>query len=158
MHHQNKKHKADHFYNFCITALGMKDHFFEWKGVASDAKRQPYYDAWNRIPELSSASEIANTTKHAVLRERKSGVLRRSRTSRIRPSTSGVANVYIDGRGNVKIVNNPRAPSITVEFEGGRRFGLYEFMDSIVKYWHGYLLEQGVPLKRQQARTLYGEA
>lgn len=136
----------------------MKEHFFEWKGVAPGARREPYYDAWNRIPELSAASEIANAAKHAVLREPRSGVTKRPRTSRIRPSTSGVANVYIDEPGNVKIVNNPRAPSITVEFEGGQRFSLYQFMDTIVKYWHDYLSQHGVPLQRQQARTLYGEA
>jgi hypothetical protein len=157
-HHRNRTHKADHFYNFCITALAMKDHFLEWKGAVSKATRQPYYDAWNAIPELVAASEIANTTKHAVLRESKSGTLRMARTSRIRPSTSSVADIYTDGRGNFKIVKNPRGPSITIEFDGQRRFELYQFMDSLVKYWRGFLSHEGVPIKRQQARTLYGEA
>ncbi len=30
-HHRHLSHKADHFYNFCVTALALKDHFFEAK-------------------------------------------------------------------------------------------------------------------------------
>lgn len=157
-HHNNRAHKADHFYNFCITALALKDHFFEWKGIVTKAAKQPHYDAWSSIAELVAACEIANTSKHAVLRESKSGALKTPKTSRVRASTSSVVNIYTDGNGKFEIVKNARAPSISIEFEGSRRFDLYEFMESIVKYWRGYLTEQGVPLKRQRARTLYGDA
>ena len=68
-----------------------------------------------------------------------------------------MVNIYTDGNGNFEFVKNARAPSISIEFEGRRRFDLYELMESIVKYWRGYLTEQGVPLKRQRARTLYGD-
>ena len=68
-HHRNFTHKADHLYNFCVTAHAMKDHFFEAKNVTAMSEKQSYNKTWNEFPELVAASEIANSAKHFVLRE-----------------------------------------------------------------------------------------
>lgn len=157
-HHQNRTHKADHFYNFCITAQALRDHFFEAKNLHTSVARKPYHDTWSGVPELAAADEIANTTKHAALRERKTQALKSPRTRAVRPSTSEVVTILQNAKGELKAVPNPHAPSITVVDESGRRFELYEFMDAVVKYWQSFLRGEGFRVRRQQGRTLYGGA
>ncbi len=156
-HHRHRVHQADHFYNFCITAHALKDHFFEWKGFLSgDPQRKPYYAIWDAIPELVAATEIGNTTKHFVLRERKANQPKNTKTSKVRHSVSAAAEIYINDAGELKVVRNPGAPSITIELATRQRFGLYDFMGSVVKFWEGFLKREGMKVKRQRARVLYG--
>lgn len=158
-HHSNHVHKADHFYNFCVTSLAMKDHFFEWKGISptknEEAQRKPYYDFWNAIPELLAASEIANSMKHFVLRH-PNGNQKATKTKLVRRSRTSVTHAYVSNAGSIKIVRDRNAPSITLEFEGGEKFKLYEFMDTVVRQWQNFLLAEGVPIKKQKTFHLYG--
>lgn len=66
-------HKADHFFNFCVTASSMRDYVLEHLTVQSAAQRQTHYDAWARVPALVTATEIANLSKHFTLRDRRVG-------------------------------------------------------------------------------------
>ena len=58
--------KADHFYNFCITANAMRDYFFERMGMGDkkDRRRTLYTEEWKRNPFIAAAYDIANTAKH----------------------------------------------------------------------------------------------
>jgi hypothetical protein len=157
-HHRHRVHKADHFYNFCITALALKDYFFEWKGLlAGDPKRKPYYSAWDAIPELVAAAEIANTTKHFVLREKRTNLPKSTKTSKVRNSVSMVAEVYVTESGELKVVKNTRAPSITIELGARQKFRLYDFMDTLVKFWETFLRNEGIKIKKQRPKVFYGE-
>ena len=67
-----------------------------------------------------------------------------------------VARVYVNEAGEMKVVRDSRAPSITIELGGRRKFKLYDFMDTIVKSWTAFLRKEGVSLKPQRSRVLYG--
>jgi hypothetical protein len=156
-HQSHRLHKADHFYNFCITALALKEHFFEWKGITAKSGKEPYYRVWSNVDELVAASEIANSAKHFVLRDSKTGGPKTTRTASLRPSRGTVVHVLTNDQGELRLVKDSRASSLTVEFEGNREFRLYEFMTEVVKYWRQFLTAEGVPLRAQTSLQLYGE-
>src|SRR5436309_448515 len=66
-------HKADHFFNFCVTAASMRDYTLEHLKKTTPAQKRPYYANWSGVPALVAAAEIANSTKHFVLRDRATG-------------------------------------------------------------------------------------
>jgi hypothetical protein len=45
-HQRDRIHKADHFYNFCITAHSLRDYFLEHAGCISDDARRPFEQQW----------------------------------------------------------------------------------------------------------------
>ena len=160
-HHPNHVHKADHFYNFCVTSNAMKDHFFEWKGIIGptkneEAQRKRHHDSWKAMPELQAASEIGNSMKHFVLRDKRTGNPISPRTQLVRKTRTSVAHVFVNAKGEGKVIRDSYFPSITIEFEHGQKFKLYEFMNAIVCYWRDFLLAEGVQVKKQRASHLYG--
>jgi hypothetical protein len=72
-HAKTPLHKADHFFNFCVTAASMRDYTLEHLNKVTQAQRSPYYAAWAKIPMLVAAAEIANSSKHFVLRDTSTG-------------------------------------------------------------------------------------
>lgn len=128
----------------------------EERGSAKEAQRKPYYDSWNAMPELLAASEIGNSMKHFFLRSKRTGNPTPPKTQLVRRSRSSVAHIFINSDGEVKVIRDPHFPSITLEFEGERKFKLYEFMDTIVRYWWDFLLAEGVPIKKQKPSQLRG--
>jgi len=137
-HQQNLTHKADHFYNFCITANAMKDYFFEATNVIDNSLKKPMNDYWSEIPELVAASEIGNTAKHFVLRH-KNGNPKVVQTKSVRESSTDLAHIFLSTEDDVKVELVANAPDFTVELWDGRTHGLYEFMDSVVKFWVKFL-------------------
>lgn len=157
-HHSNQVHKADHFYNFCITAHSLKDHLLERLGKTTDAAKQPYHDAWSKIPVLVAAADIANSAKHFQLRDRRTGLPRRPRTREVGAGRTSGADVYVNAVGDVRIVRRTGIRTIVVTLEDGRRFELYQFMDAVTKYWRQELASLGITCRRQPLRTLHGRA
>lgn len=156
-HHRHLSHKADHFYNFCVTALAVKDHFFEAKGITESAKKEPYRQLWNGIPELVAVTEVANSAKHFLLREPKlPRALRTPKTKSVSPSTSGIVHVFSNADGDYKLEHEPDAPDYSIELSDGRKQGLYEFMDATSKYWQTFLAGEGISLVRQSTAELHG--
>lgn len=157
LHHRHLCHKADHFYNFCVTALAVKDYFFEAKGITEFAKKEPYHNLWNGIPELVAVTEVANSAKHFVLREPKlPRALRTPKTKSVWPSTSGIVHVFSNADGDYTFDHEPDAPDYSVELSDGRKQGLYEFMDATSKYWQTFLAGEGISLIRQSTAVLHG--
>lgn len=155
--HRNLIHKADHLYNFCVTAHAMKDHFFEAKNIIVESEKQLYNKIWNGFPELVAASEIANSAKHFVLRESRFPKFpKKVQTKSVHKSTSGVVHVFVTSSGDCKIEIEPDAPDYTIELMDGRRQELYEFMDFTAKYWQTFLVEQKLPLAKQSVDELFG--
>lgn len=156
-HHRNFTHKADHLYNFCVTAHAMKDHFFEAKNIIAASEKQSYNKIWNQFPELVAASEIANSAKHFVLREsRHPQLLKGVQTKSIHQAASGIAHVFVTNSGDCKVEIEPDAPDYTIKLLDGRMQGLYEFMDFTAKYWKTFLSEQNLLLTKQSLEDLFG--
>ena len=130
---------VDHFYNFCVTAHSMKDHFFEHKGIIEKSVQKLCHDKWNKDKFLVAASEIANTSKHFALRKR-SGKLKEVKTKTVEQRNSGFVNVYIEEDGlREEFVTRPDL-SITLEDE--QEYELWNFTDEVIKCWKNFLIEE----------------
>jgi hypothetical protein len=153
-HHPDRLHKADHFFNFCVTAHSLRDYYLEWAGKIAPSDRQPLETAWAQESILVAVADIANSAKHFVLRNR-AGVARVPRTKRVRRQRAVVVDVFVDSRGDFSFA--PRSvPDLAVTVSDGRRFELYAFMDAVVTYWRDYLRVKGIKLRRQSFRNLRG--
>lgn len=153
LHHTDRLHKADHFYNFCITAHALRDYFLEHVGATSGPARKSYLIQWSQQPILVAAAEIANSAKHFRLRA-VDGSPRSPATRSVRIRPSSIVNVTQSG-GVFDFHVEPIA-DLLVTTSSGERFELYRFMDEVVKYWRVFLKDSGIPIRRQTFRRLSG--
>lgn len=153
-HSKHLTHKADHLYNFCITALAVKDFIFEYFHIVDDKEKQSYYDEWNKSPELIAATEIANTSKHCVLRD-KNKKIRGAKTRAINKSTSEVINVYENREGKIFTEKKDKL-DYEIQLENGNTLKAWEFTMSVVDYWQKYFQKHSIPSQKQTDAELYG--
>lgn len=149
-HHQNYVHKSDHFYNFCITALSLKDFVLKYLNKTTKQEKRPYYEAWSSIACLQAATEIANTSKHCRLEKV-------PRTQSVEMSKSVVVNMLfnedqIDFKEIEEVV-----PDYRITLSDGRELYIYEFTRSVIDYWKEYLQSLGIPYKPQDEHTFFGD-
>jgi len=133
----------------------MRDYFLERMAKIAAADRQPYHDVWVKEPLLVAAGEIANSTKHFVLRDRKTRAPRQPKTKRVRLGRSNFADVYVSADGRAVVVRQS-APDIFVVLSDNTRHELYSFMTAILKYWEAYLKANGIRVRRQPFAKLRG--
>lgn len=146
-------HKADHFFNFCVTAASMRDYLLEHLKLLSVAQRQPHYDAWAKIPSLVAAAEIANLSKHFELRDKKTTLPRPVRTRQVQMKKAKFTDFYVSPNGEVQLIESQRS-EITVTLSDGQSLELYAFTDQVRKYWKSYLASQGIRARRQAFNVL----
>ena len=151
-HEQKIIHKVDHFHNFCVTAHSMKDFFFEHKRIFADLNRYPYRKKWNENKLLVAVSEIANSSKHFILRGRETSERRKLKTRQVRKSKSPFVELYIgDGKLFKQMVE---LPDVIVTLENGDEVDLYEFTKYIAEYWQNFLTSEDIPVRQQEVSEL----
>ena len=155
-HERNPTHRADYFFNFCITAQSLRDYFFERLNKISPADQQPVNDAWALVPTIVAVSDIANTAKHFQLRDRKTKLPRAPRTIRVRRGRTTEAHVYTNANGEFQVVKRTGVPTYVVEVQGGKTYELYAFMAEVVDFWRAQLKSYGIKIRRQSLRQLHG--
>lgn len=148
-HHKNYTHKSDHFYNFCITALSIKDYVFSHLGIEKAEDKQPYYDEWASINCLRAATEIANSSKHSILNNT-------PKTKGVEQTTSTVINVYINDAGDIKEVPE-EAPDYVITLPDKKTILLFEFGREVIEYWKVYLESIGIEYVAQQEHSYFGD-
>ncbi len=145
-HARKRLHKADHFFNFCVTAHSLRDYFFKRKGV-SKSDRPSYHQLWDGSAALVAVGEIANTSKHFTLRQP-------ARTRRVRTVRNYFVDVFVSSSsGEVRSVF-VKAPDVIVTLNDGRRLELYQFMNEVLESWRSYLNSQAIRIRRQSLRQL----
>jgi hypothetical protein len=154
-HSKDRLHKADHFFNFCVTAHSMRDYFFERKGIVTKSARDPYHQLWNQELALVAAADVANTTKHFALRF-PNGKPRIAATRGVRTGTTQVVDIFTSSQGLHERVRT--APDVLVVLSDGARLNMWEFMDRVEKYWRQYLAGEGIRIKRQPFRHMAGSS
>ncbi len=140
-HHEHPIHKADHFYNFCVTAWSMADYLA--KAGKADHVR------WLAVPEIAAARDVANTVKHFTLDYA-------AKTAAVR---SGVFSVikFFKQRGRSRLaIRDDTAPSLTVEMSDGTKFEMWKFMELVIAYWKSELSRYGIACPEQTADDLHG--
>lgn len=154
-HADTPLHKADHFFNFCVTASSMRDYTLEHLQKLTPADKQPFYDAWSKVPALVGAAEIANATKHFVLRERRSGKPATVKTKAVRMRKSRFVDVYANAAGDTEAVSTFRT-EVFVTLSDGHVLELYAFTEEILRYWKTFLTSYGLKVRRQSFTQLVG--
>lgn len=138
-------HKADHFYNFCITAYSLRDCFFEHKGWGGDrenqqkhcAERQAHHTEWNLDEAQRAVQEIANSAKHFSL-------YKPPQTKATKATTGAAVDVYVQG-GELSCVE-VAIPDFLVTMASGEQHHLWELMSEVTEYWRQFLTDAGIPL------------
>lgn len=154
-HASTPLHKADHFFNFCVTAASMRDYVLEHLNKVKQADKQPYYDAWAEIPSLVAALEIANSSKHFVLRDKKTGQPKDVKTRAVRMKKSAFVDLYSNSAGEIKAVEAFRT-EVSVTLSDGKILELYAFTEEVLNYWKSFLTSQGIKVRRQPFGQLAG--
>jgi len=154
IHSASKVHQADHFFNFCVTAHAMRDYFLERIGKTARSERREYHEEWRNHPLLIAVGEIANSSKHFVLRY-PSGLPKAPKTRNVSARKSSVIDIYAASDGRLVIKRRP-APTIEVTLEDGRRFALHAFMRDVLAFWREFLPAHSIKVGRQSLAQLQG--
>ena len=154
-HAHSKIHKADHFFNFCVTAHGMRDYLLEHLGKITPQDKTLFHKQWEANSLLVAVSEIANSSKHFCLRDSKTNLPKRIKTRRVTLRKSKFMDVYVNSEGDIKLVER-LGNDIAVTLSDGNRFELYAFTAEVLKYWKTTLLSHSVHISRQPFARLQG--
>ena len=131
-------HKADHFYNCCITAHSLRDYFLAYMGCGGDHEnKEKQHVEWNSNEVLQAVKEIANSAKHFSLR-------RSPQTVGTEATTGAAVDVYVEGEklNCVEVV----IPDFVVTMASGKEYRLLEMMSEVSEYWRLLLTGNGIPL------------
>jgi hypothetical protein len=154
-HQRDAIHKADHFFNFCVTAHSMRDYFLERLGMIEKSDRQPFEDQWAKESLLVAAADIANSTKHFVLRSPRTLSPRTVTTKRVGLRKSEFVNIYMNDRGEIRTVPT-LAHDMIITVSDGQKYDLYKFMIDVLDYWRSFLARHGIRVRRQSIVRLRG--
>lgn len=154
IHAKTANHKADHFFNFCVTAHAMRDFYLEEKGILQNSKpAQVLHTTWNAEPLLVAAKEIANLSKHFQLRDRKTKAPTPSKTRRLVRRQGEMVDVNINPAGDIELIPRP-SPEIRLTLSDGTRHDLWEFVVDVTEFWREFLKTNGVRARRQSVSAL----
>ena len=145
--------KSDHFYNFCITASSMRDYCHEQAGRATNDQRKAEEQVWWAQPLLAATFEVANSTKHFVLRNAKTGMPRTPKTRSVRLGPAKFADIYVNNEGKYRAVVVQRT-EVRITLSDGKRYELYKFTGKVLAYWRSYLEASGFRIRSQSAGQL----
>ena len=150
-HAEGPIHKSDHFFNFCVTAHSMRDYCLEHLGKVEDADKRPLHELWNKDPSLVAAQEVANSSKHFVLRSPKTKQVKVPATKAVRIGKAKYMSVYQQSDGALHLEPTVRS-EVRVELSDGQTLPLYAFTAYVLKYWRTYLASIGVKVRRVSLR------
>ncbi len=144
-HAKDSIHKADHFYNFCITAHSLRDYFVEHKGLGGNSEsrqrrhteREALHTEWDSNDLLGAVREIANSAKHFSLR-------RSPQTKGMKATMGSAVRVYTDGDALHAV--KAAIPDFIVTMASGEEFHLFELMSDVSEYWRQFLSAAGLRL------------
>lgn len=137
-HARDFTHKADHFYNFCITVHSLRDYFLAHMGWLEDnEKKQEHHVRWNSDEVLRAVKEIANSAKHFSLRKP-------PQTEALEETTDTAVDVY-DDDGELILVPVV-IPDLVVTMASGKEYGLWEIMWKVSEYWRMFLADAGIAI------------
>ena len=147
-HASHPTHTADHLYNFCVTALAVRDWLFVQLAWSNNQK-QSFYNMWRGQPLLDACADIANASKHCDLKKGASPHIAKA-------STQKVVEVYLDTSSNLHTVLNPEHPDISVALDSGRTVGVHEMTQEVLRFWRNFFKDKNIDIPSQDFETLSG--
>lgn len=154
-HSQNPLHKADHLYNFCVTALSARDFLFESLGWNDNQKKQ-FFKTWNQEAACVACSEIANSSKHCYLRGRNTHCVKTPKTKSVTPGVSSIVDIYEGADGSLYTEYRGDYPDFDIVLSDGSIVQVYEFTESIIRFYRQLFIHHGIPCLEQSFEDLSG--
>ena len=149
-HAPHATHLADHLYNFCVTALALRDYFF----LAVNATKQyeqEFFELWSVDPALRACSEIANASKHGALRSP-------PKTRGMALATSTWIDVYVDGTGALVLEPDDNHPDVSITTADAIALSLYDLTEKVIAFWRSRFFLHGIEAARQNETEFFGQA
>lgn len=157
-HHQRGAiHKADHFYNFCITVDSLRDYLLERLGKVTSKERRLVESELLENSLIVTVADVANTAKHFQLRAR-SGVTRNAKAKSVKHARTTMYDIFLDEHQDIVVKKRPSQATLHITNEDNSRYDLYVFMHDVLEFWTGELTRHGVTLRKQTVRQLRGPA
>ncbi len=156
LHARNALHRDDNFMNFCITAHSMQDHLLEYLGAVVVGGEKAFKKRWRLEPTVQATADIANESKHFILRDRRSKKPRDVQTKGVRRGKSEYVDIYEANDGSC-YTNLVSIPDYFVRLSDGSRHDLHSFMKAVLNFGDKSLL-QGLKSRRQTFESLSGYA
>ena len=143
---QDLKEKSDHFFNFCVTSVSIRDWCISYLGLI-DPHKGDFYKEHSNNQWLNYCASIANSSKHLKLH-----------TDRIEHITSvdGQASehILIDSNGNpIKNSNNERL-TFKIETKDGDTLELMSFLGNVVDSWEEIFEKYGIKISEENLKVL----
>lgn len=136
---------SDHFYNFCITADSLRDYCLEKKGIYKGKEKTQQNDLWKSNVFINAVNEIASAVKHFQLRKFPEMDLREPSTEKVEIKEDYVVDFVM--RNNELLLPRLREIlTIYVDTSDGKSYNLFEFTQSVMKYWKDFLQDQGIEI------------
>jgi len=149
-HARHAHHKADHLYNFCITAHAFRDYYFKLGLGTSPTKadKQRLHEEWNQVPVLLAVRDIANSAKHWRL-------VRPSDARGMLLDTEGAVDVYMSE--DEMVLDRVQMPGWFIEVSPDVRYDTWSFLTEVLDYWRGFLHSKDILIRSQPRSIYFGE-
>ncbi|WP_157772329.1 hypothetical protein [Zobellella denitrificans] len=151
-HAKSRTHKADHLYNFCITAHSLRDYFIERKNLKGEDKKKQI-QSWNTNEALVAVAEIANTSKHFTLRDYKTKRPKTPGTKSFIQKKGKFIDVYANNAGEIETYL-VEGQDCMITLASGKKYNLYLFTKEVLEYWRSFLKANDIRIVRQPLRRL----
>lgn len=149
-HASHPTHTADHLYNFCVTALAVRDWIFI-SLKCTEKQQNEFNKQWYGEPLLAACADIANASKHCELRGEE-------RLHRAILSTTEVVDFYIDNNSGVHRVHNPDHPDVSIFLSSGAVVGVSDLTAHVINFWRNFFSQEKVQVPIQNFESLSGLA
>jgi hypothetical protein len=134
----------------------MQDHLLEYLGAVVVGGEKAFKKRWRLEPTVQATADIANESKHFILRDRRSKKPRDVQTKGVRRGKSEYVDIYEANDGSC-YTNLVSIPDYFVRLSDGSRHDLHSFMKAVLNFGDKSLL-QGLKSRRQTFESLSGYA
>lgn len=134
----DKPAMCDHFFNFCVTAHSLRD----WVIHSQNAEKQSVHDRCNQVSVLAACRDIANASKHFILKVDQKPVAKGAVVSR-----SSVVDVFEGAGGNHRVSQPRDTIDIYLVIEGHSPQESHQFTRAVVTAWCEIFNEFGLPFQ-----------
>jgi len=143
----NNTSRVDHFYNFCISALSLRDHVYEYLEITDPQEKLLLRKKWGCSEVVQAAHDIANSAKHFILRDPRTNIERKTNTKRVTIESANLTFTSI-GAGGRPVNQAVKVIDIVVELENGNSYDLFQFILGVCSYWEEIFPIEGIKFKK----------
>ncbi|MBH0005594.1 hypothetical protein [Psychrobacter sp. SWN149] len=131
--------KVDHFFNFCVTSLSLRDWCLAYLNL-DGAEKSDFYNIHSQNEWLNYCGSIANLSKHFKLLEG-----RKSSVSSVDSKISRHMLLGIGDDGKMTEITQAMRVSFDIKNSDGNVKGLMEVLSGCVSQWEQVFTDYNIP-------------